>query len=524
MDCSAARRLIDSGVSPGSTNPERAALGFHLAGCPQCRAYRAMGGERGLLAALLADVAAPAAVSAAQPGDRGQPAPAAPAPVAPAAPRPAASLPAPASLAPRPAPPRVRRRRGTPVWRYAVVTVLAVIAIGLGLVVGRIARAAYTIGGNIAAMQITAAPTRLPGTPTLAVPTAESPVATAAALVPPAATTTPLPAAGVLDAPAAPPLTPDAGVATDSPLAPAGQATAPPQAAAPPSPISLPGIGVAAVPTLMPTVGVAPISGEAINILLLGSDRRPGEGWQTRSDAIMVVRLEPARQRIALLSFPRDLIVNIPGYGYSRINAATVYGEMYPELGGGSELARATVSELTGLPIHHVVRADFNAFITAVDAVGGIDLVVEKELYDPAYPTMDYGYMVAHFLPGPQHLDGQTALMYARLRHADSDYYRARRQQQVIQAIMQRVREQNVLGQVQMMADLSNALRDNMQTDLSLDEMIGMAWAFRNYGPDQVERYTLDESLTSVGAAGDPYAITASPGAVQLVVGQLLGQ
>jgi LCP family protein required for cell wall assembly len=273
----------------------------------------------------------------------------------------------------------------------------------------------------------------------------------------------------------------------------------------------------------MPTFGVLPVSNEAINILLLGSDRRPGESWQTRSDAIMVMRLEPARQRVALLSFPRDLIVNLPGFGSARINAATVYGEMYPELGGGTELARATVSDLLGLPIHHVVRADFTAFTTAVDAIGGIDLIVESELYDPQYPTMDYGYTVAHFLPGPQHLDGQTALMYARLRHADSDYHRARRQQQVIQAIMQRVREQNVLGQVQMLADLSSALRDDIQTDLSLDEMIGLAWAFRNFAPDQVERYALDENLTSVGMAGDPYAISASPGAIQIVVGQLLG-
>lgn len=489
MECSEARRLIDEGVQPGSAAPQRAALGFHLAGCPACRAYRARPAEQSLLEALLAE------------GDGWQ----------------AEQAP----TAARPGPPRVRRRQRAPWWRYAVVAALAVVAVGFGLVVGRIARAAYTIGGNLAAMQITAAPTRPPGTPTIAIPTA-----------PP---TTPVPAAGVLDAPPAaaaapepspaapqaPPLTPDAGVAPDPTAAPA--VTGGPRAAGPPTPIPLPAIGGAPIPTLMPTVGVAPVTGEAINILLLGSDRRPGESWQTRSDAIMVVRLEPARQRVALLSFPRDLLVSIPGVGYARINSATVYGDMYPDLGGGTELARATVGGLLGVPIHHVVRADFNAFITAVDAIGGIDLVVEKELYDPQYPTMDYGYTVAHFFPGPQHLDGQTALMYARLRHADSDYHRARRQQQVVQAIMQRVREQNVLGQVQMMADLSSALRDDIQTDLSLDQMIGMAWAFRNFSPDLVERYALDESLTSVGVAGDPYAITASPGAIQLVTSQLLG-
>ena len=493
MECSEARRLSDRGVSPGSTDPQRAALGFHLAGCAACRAYRS--GELSLLEALLAEEAGPAEARPAPPG--------------------------------RPAPPRVRRRRGAPWWRYAALGVLAVLALGLGMMAGRIARAAYTISGNLAAMQVTAAPTRPPATPALVIPTAAPVVALPTAPAPPPGpSATPLPAAGVLDAApaAAAPAAPDAGVPPEPTAGPSSTARPAAAEGQVPTPISLPSIGGAPIPTLMPTVGVAPMSGEAVNILLLGSDRRPGESWQTRSDAIMIVRLEPARQRVALLSLPRDLIVNIPGYGYARINAATVYGELYPELDGGTELARATVSGLLGVPINHVVRADFTAFTTAIDAIGGIDLVVEKELYDPAYPTMDYGYMVAHFLPGPQHMDGATALIYARLRHADSDYHRARRQQQVIQAIIQRVREQNVLGQVQMMADLSTALRDDIQTDLSLDEMIGMAWAFRNFAPDQVERYTLDESLTSVGLAGDPYAITASPGALQVVVGQLMGQ
>jgi LCP family protein required for cell wall assembly len=396
-----------------------------------------------------------------------------------------------------------------------VIGVLAVVALSLGLLVGRIANAALTIGGNLAAMQVTAAPTRPAATPTLALPTALAPL-----VVEP--TTTPQPAAGVLDA--SPPLldTPDAGLPVGALGGPA-VVTSTPRAVAPTA-IKLPSIGAAPIPTLMPTYGVLPASGAAVNILLLGSDRRPGESWQTRSDAIIIAHLDPARQRIALLSLPRDLVVNIPGYGYSRINAATVYGDMVPELGGGSELARATVSDLLGIPIDHVVRIDFSAFITAINAIGGIDLVVENELYDGEYPTMDYGYTVAHFFPGPQHLDGETALMYARLRHADSDYHRARRQQQVIQAAMQRVRDQNILGQIDMLADLSSALRDNIQTDLSLDQMIGIAWAFRNYSPDQIERYGLDENLTSSGLPGDQYAITAAPGAISLVVGQLLGQ
>jgi LCP family protein required for cell wall assembly len=317
---------------------------------------------------------------------------------------------------------------------------------------------------------------------------------------------------------------PDAGVPPQELPAPAPTGTPAPQASV--TPVRLPAVGgPAPLPTLMATVDVLPAvaSGEPINILLLGSDRRPGESWQTRSDAIIVVRLEPATQRVALLSLPRDLIVTIPGYGQARINGATVYGEMYPELGGGIELARQTVSQLLGIRINHVVRADFNAFVTAVDAIGGIDIDVEQELYDPQYPTMDFGYMVAHFLPGRQHMDGATALIYSRIRHMDSDYARGRRQQQVILGILQRVREQNLLGQVQMLADLSTALRDDIQTDLSMDQMIGLAWAFRGIAPEQVERYALDENLVFAGGiASDPYATLPAPGAIDLVVGQLL--
>jgi len=149
--------------------------------------------------------------------------------------------------------------------------------------------------------------------------------------------------------------------------------------------------------------------------------------------------------------------------------------------------------------------------------------VVEQELYDPAYPTMDYGYMVAHFLPGPYHMDGETALIYSRMRHMDSNYARNRRQQQVLVAAFQRVREQNLIDQVETLANLTTALRDHIQTDLSLEQMIGLAWAFRDVAPEMVERYALDENLVYEGGiAGDPYATLPLPGAVETLVAQFV--
>lgn len=492
MECAEARQLLDAGVAPGSTDPRRAALGFHLARCAACRAYREHPGDLGLLAALLLE--AP--------------------PLAPPA-------------RPRPSVPRTRRACAPSTrWRYAAWAVAIALLAGVALLAGRIAVAAYTIQSNLAAMRVADAPPVvatlvLPGAATLPPAPSARPDRPAAGIAPAETRRATAMAPGLIpSATALPPIgasaTPVRLPAIDVQPAP----TLPVISAAPPRP---PAIGGQPIPTLMPTVPVRPVPREPLNILLLGSDRRPGEGWQTRSDAIVVVRLDPARQRIALLSLPRDLVVNIPGYGYARINAATVYGESDPYLGGGMELARVTVSELLGLPIHHVVRADFSAFIAAIDAIGGVDVVVEQELYDPAYPTMDYGYMVAHFLPGPYHMDGETALIYSRMRHMDSNYARNRRQQQVLVAAFQRVRDQNLIGQMEMLANLTTALRDHIQTDLSVEQMIGLAWAFRNVAPEMVERYALDENgVYEGGIAGDPYATLPLPGAVETLVAQFV--
>ncbi|MEI7772880.1 MAG: LCP family protein, partial [Chloroflexales bacterium] len=373
-----------------------------------------------------------------------------------------------------------------------------------------------TISQNIAAMQIVAPGGPAP-TPALRVLTAEGiAIPTAAAQAP--ATLGP-PAAGPSAArgaePPGPPPTPIPTMAG----APAGFVPSP-------TPIPLPSIAGGAparLPTLMPTAPIIPVSGRAVNVLLLGSDRRPGESWTTRSDAIVVIHLDPGRQRVALLSLPRDLIVPIPGYGQARINATTVYGDLSPELGGGVALARRTVSEYLDIPIDYVLRTDFHAFMAAVDAIGGVDVDVPEALYDPEYPTMDYGYMEASFAPGLQHMDGETALIYARVRHSDSGYARNRRQQLVLLAILNQVRQHNILAQVQMISDLTTALRDDIQTDMSLERMLGLAWAFRRVSPAAVERYALDETMVSEGVlADDPYATFAASGAIPMLVRQLV--
>jgi LCP family protein required for cell wall assembly len=312
----------------------------------------------------------------------------------------------------------------------------------------------------------------------------------------------------------------------------AAQATAliePTAAPAPTQPLAtatLPPPSPTPIPTPLPATPTppAPPPGGPITVLLLGSDERPGETDPSRTDAIIIARIDPHTGRVALLSLPRDLWVEIPGYGHARINAAHVWGIIYNAPEGGLGLAQKTVSNLLGIPIDYTIHINFQGFIGAIDALGGITVDVPKELYDDEFPTMDYGYTVAHFLPGSQRMDGATALMYSRIRHPDSDFERMRRQQAVVVATMARIREQNVFQSLKSLEDVTAALRAYVQTDLPEDRMIGLAWALRHFTPDHVERYLLDEDSVSFGVGEDRWAEVADPSAIEALAHKLIGQ
>ena len=181
------------------------------------------------------------------------------------------------------------------------------------------------------------------------------------------------------------------------------------------------------------------ILSEPTTLLVIGTDggRAPGRGDANRSDSLMLVHLDPETHRISYLSIPRDLRVEIPGYGTSKINAANQIG--------GPALTIATVKGLTGLPIDHVIVVDFDGFKELIDAIGGIDVNVPKPIlsnrfdcpYKPARCDEWEGW---RFEKGPQHMDGRRALIYSRVRKnqldpSDSDITRGTRQQIVADAV-----------------------------------------------------------------------------------------
>jgi LCP family protein required for cell wall assembly len=264
-------------------------------------------------------------------------------------------------------------------------------------------------------------------------------------------------------------------------------ATAVPQAAEE-VPVAIPDEAPEPIPTAVPEPD------GAMNILLVGTDARPGEDV-SRTDTIVLAHFDKRINRVSMLSFPRDLWVTIPGYGKNKINAAYPIGERKIGPGYGPALLKETVGELVGLPIDHFVLINFDGFKTLIDKIDGIYVDVPKALDDAAYPTDDYRTIKIHFDAGRQLLDGDRALIYARTRHADSDFGRNQRQQQVLMAIFDRVRQQGLLSQLTNIDQYTESMSDYIRTDLSRSDMLGLASMGSKLSTESIQRYAIDPSM-----------------------------
>jgi LCP family protein required for cell wall assembly len=249
-----------------------------------------------------------------------------------------------------------------------------------------------------------------------------------------------------------------------------------------------------AVPTPVPVAEMAP---GTINIVVLGSDRRPDwSEWHT--DAVHIVSIQPAMPAVTVLSIPRDLYVYIPGFWMSRINFADVYGELYGYEGGGPALLQQTLLYNLGIPADHYVRTDFDGFIGIIDALGGVDIPVHCRLEDHwPYPDENGEYPIKVLAPGVHHMDGETALWYARSRVTSSVFARERRQQQVLQAIWHKGRSLELLPRI---PELWEQFRGAVVTDMELVDVLTLAEVafriegqnvrFRSIGYEQVIPWT----------------------------------
>ncbi len=215
--------------------------------------------------------------------------------------------------------------------------------------------------------------------------------------------------------------------------------------------------------------------GEAENILILGSDKRanlkedPG-----RSDTTILLRLDPDRNAIAVMSIPRDLKTYIPGVGTTKFNAAYSYG--------GPKLTLRVVKEMTGLPINHVVNVDFLGFVRAVDAIGCVYTDVDRRYYHSnlGVPPSEQ-YSEINIKPGYQLLCGKKALEYVRYRHTDTDIVRSARQQDFLSSARERVPiSKLVLGQNDLVDIFTKYTTSDISDTTTMLEVMKLFIASRN--------------------------------------------
>ncbi len=233
-------------------------------------------------------------------------------------------------------------------------------------------------------------------------------------------------------------------------------------------------------------------------VLMVGLDRRPGEtGLAYRTDSMMLVSIDPINKTLGVLSIPRDLYVAIPGYSEpQRVNTPMVLGELQRP-GYGPELLMQTVQYNLGIRVHDYVAIDFNTFISIIDAIGGVDIDVPYAISDTSYPDMNYGYDPFYIKAGLQHLDGKTALKYARTRHGDSDFNRAERQQAVLYAVRDRVLSLDMMPQlIAQSPTIWNAISSGVSTGLTFDQMIQLVWYLKDVEKDKINTGVIDNAYT----------------------------
>ena len=299
---------------------------------------------------------------------------------------------------------------------------------------------------------------------------------------------------------------------------------------------------------------------DRVNFLLLGIGGEGHDGPQL-TDTIIFTSFKPSDGSVAMMSLPRDMTVPIPNYGYRKVNHANAYGEM-DDPGSGPELASQVIGEVLDEDIHYYLRVDFDGFAEFVDAIGGVDVYIENGFTDPNYPShgkeyatcgyeeegvegtegqegltdaeeenelaeilaigqeeqgileealeeenqpevIDYScrFESITFYEGWTHMDGQTALKFARSRHGNngegSDFARSERQQKIILAVKDKVLSASTFLNPSRISKMMDTLKDNIATNLDVWEIVRLAGEFKDLSAGEIVHHVIDASDAS---------------------------
>ena len=250
---------------------------------------------------------------------------------------------------------------------------------------------------------------------------------------------------------------------------------------------------------------------ERINILFLGLDRKVGvpENTAARTDSVFILTIDPFSKTAGVFSIPRDLVVDIPdgsgGYISNRVNVAWEFGEFiyedYP--GGGPGLIKDTIEDERNfdIPIDHYVILDFADFEDLIDEVGGIDIDVPEYAADYSYSDcVGCSAYAVEFVPGMEHMDGDRALAYARIRKSDNDFKRIERQQLVIEATAEKALSLDLFMSPNKALDLYGEYKDAVQTDISDLLIPGLAKLAQQVGSDNINMVSIASATYPCGS------------------------
>ncbi len=296
-----------------------------------------------------------------------------------------------------------------------------------------------------------------------------------------------------------------------------------------PSPTLTPSITPTLIqPSLAPT-SVAEVNptgeDDTLTVLLIGSDKRPNDpGYRT--DVLVIVLVNKTQGTVSMLSLPRDLYVYIPGYGYDRVNTASQHGDLMDYDGGGMALLKDTIEYNLGITIDRYAKVNFSSFQNIIDTLDGVDIVVDCQLEDyrlkadDLNPNLAVNWILVTLNPGLHHMNGSTALWYARSRATTSDFDRNRRHQLLLRAMWQQFQTQNRWATI---PDLWDEFQATVDTDLSLDEILSLVTIGVNLNPRLIEsHYITSRAVTDFTTNQGAMVLKMRPDAIRQIVEEFL--
>lgn len=253
------------------------------------------------------------------------------------------------------------------------------------------------------------------------------------------------------------------------------------------------------------------LGNQRINILLLGSDNDE-KFFAPLAQTDIVITIDPTTKYVGMLSIPRDLWLNVPGFGAHKLDEAFAYGWQYVHQAPTSfpnavGLSIATIQQDFGIPINHYAWVGLDGFIKVIDTAGGVDIDAIHPMTDDIYPndinTKDvYGYKRLYIAPGPQHMDGLHALEYVRTRHSDlvGDFGRSQRQQQVLSQLKTKLATPGIVSEL---PELTKDLDGYVRTDMDLPGIINLMGFARTLDPNSIDRLVLSPPYSAPFTAPD---------------------